>query len=85
MAQFGETGIVEVSIPHISEEALADVVGTTPAKVCFFMNRFRDLGLIEYDGRIRVRKALLNVILHDQFPDDNATRPAISDPPHSPS
>jgi hypothetical protein len=43
------------------------------------MNRFRDLGLIDYDGRIRVRKSLLNVILHDQFPDDNAVKPPISD------
>jgi hypothetical protein len=49
------------------------------------MNRFRDLGLIDYDGRIRVRKALLNVILHDQFPDDNAVKPPISDLPRAQS
>ena len=45
------------------------------------MNRFRDLGLIDYDGRIRVHKALLNVILHDHFPDDNAMKPPIVDLP----
>ncbi|MGA9069251.1 MAG: Crp/Fnr family transcriptional regulator [Terracidiphilus sp.] len=81
MAQFGETGELEVLIPKISEQALAETIGATPAKVSFFMNRFRDLGLIDYDGRIRVHKSLLNVILHDQFPDDNATKPPIIDPP----
>jgi hypothetical protein len=45
------------------------------------MNRFRKLGLIEYNGRIRVRKALLNVILYDRFPDDNAEKPPILDIP----
>ncbi|MFZ1086448.1 MAG: Crp/Fnr family transcriptional regulator [Terracidiphilus sp.] len=82
MAQFGQTGELEVLIPEISEEALAETIGTTMSKVSFFMNRFRDLGLIDYDSRIRVHKALLNVILHDQFPDDNAIKPAIIDPPH---
>jgi len=81
MAQFGATGELEVLIPEISEKALAETIGTTQAKVSFFMNRFSDLGLIDYDGRIRVHKALLNVILHDQFPDDNAVRPVIIDPP----
>jgi len=77
MAKFGETGESLVLIPNVSEEALADAIGTTKGKVGFFMNRFRDLGLIDYDDRIRVHKALLNVILHDDFPDDNAVRPAI--------
>jgi hypothetical protein len=45
--------------------------------VSFFMNRFRELGLIDYDDRIRVHKALLNVVLHDQFPDDNTAKPPI--------
>jgi hypothetical protein len=45
------------------------------------MNRFRKLGFIEYNGRIRVHKSLLNVILHDHLPDDNASRPAISEMP----
>jgi CRP-like cAMP-binding protein len=83
MAQFGQTGELEVLIPSISEEALAETIGTTQAKVSFFMNRFRDLGLIDYDGRIRVHQALLNVFLHDQFPDDNAVRPPISELPQS--
>jgi CRP/FNR family transcriptional regulator, cyclic AMP receptor protein len=81
MAEFGETGKSEVLIPEISEEALAETVGSTKENVSFFMNRFCDLGLIDYDGRIRVRKALLNVILHDDFPDDNAVRPAMTNIP----
>ncbi|MGD0941973.1 MAG: Crp/Fnr family transcriptional regulator [Terracidiphilus sp.] len=81
MAEFGESGESEVLIPEISEQALAETVGAPQSTVCFFLNRFRDLGLIDYDGRIRVHKALLNVILHDQFPDDNALKPAIIDIP----
>jgi len=82
MAEFGETGGREVMIPAISEESLAATVGTSQARISFFMHRFHQLGLIDYDGRIRVRKTLLNVILHDQFSDDNATRPVIADLPH---
>lgn len=81
MAKFGETGESLVLIPNVSEETLADAIGTTKDRVGFFMNRFRDLGLIDYDDRIRVHKALLNVILHDDFPDDNAVRPEIVDIP----
>jgi len=77
MAEFGKTGQSEALIPEVSEETLAESIGTTKDRVSFFMNRFRDLGLIDYDGRIRVHKALLNVILHDDFPDDNAVKPAI--------
>jgi CRP-like cAMP-binding protein len=79
MAEFGEPGESKKLIPEIAEESLAEMIGTTRSNVSFFMNRFRELGLIDYDGRIRVRKALLNVILHDQFPDDNAVKPAIID------
>lgn len=61
----------------IAEESLAEMAGTTRSRVRFFMNRFRELGLIDYDGRIWVHRALLNVILHDQFPDDNAVKPVI--------
>ena len=81
MAEFGESGESRVLIPEISEETLADTVGTTQPMVSFFLNRFRKLGLIDYDGRIRVHKALLNVVLHDQFPGDNASKPAIIDIP----
>ena len=85
MARFGETGELEVLIPEISESALAEAVGTDPSNVSFFLNRFHDLGLIDYDGCIRVHKALLNVILHDLFPDDNAMKPPIVDLPLSES
>jgi len=80
MAEFGEQGEPEPLIPPITQETLAEMVGTTRSRVSFFMNRFRKLGLIEYDGRIRVHKSLLNVILHDQFtlqdtdtPEDSTT------------
>ena len=52
-------------IPKITQETLAEMIGTTRSRVSFFMNRFRQLGFVEYNGRIRVHKSLLNVILHD--------------------
>jgi CRP-like cAMP-binding protein len=78
MAEFGRPGEPEPLIPKISQETLAEMIGTTRSRVSFFMNRFRKLGFIEYDGRIRVHKSLLNVVLHDQLPDVNADKPAIS-------
>ena len=81
MAEFGKPGEPETLIPKISQETLAEMIGTTRSRVSFFMNRFRKLGFIEYNGRIRVHKSLLNVILHDQLPDDNAVRPKIPDAP----
>lgn len=78
MAEFGEPGALEPLIPKISQETLAEMIGTTRSRVSFFMNRFRKLGFIEYDGRIRVHKSLLNVILHDHLPDDSAEKPSIS-------
>jgi CRP-like cAMP-binding protein len=77
MAEFGKPGEPEQYIPKISQETLAEMIGTTRSRVSFFMNRFRKLGFIEYNGRIRVHKSLLNVILHDQMPDDNAAEPPI--------
>jgi CRP/FNR family cyclic AMP-dependent transcriptional regulator len=77
MAEFGKPGKPETLIPKISQETLAEMIGTTRSRVNFFMNRFRKLGFIEYKGRIRVHKSLLNVILHDHMPDDNAVRPDI--------
>ena len=74
MAEFGKSGDPEPLIPKISQETLAEMIGTTRSRVSFFMNRFRKLGFVEYDGRIRVHKSLLNVILHDHLPDDNAER-----------
>jgi CRP-like cAMP-binding protein len=67
LAEFGEPGSPEPSLPPITQETLAEMVGTTRSRVSFFMNRFRKLGLIEYNGRIRVHKSLINVILHDHF------------------
>jgi CRP-like cAMP-binding protein len=65
MAEFGQPGEPESLIPKITQETLADMIGTTRSRVSFFMNRFRKLGFIEYNGRIRVNKSLLNVVLHD--------------------
>jgi CRP-like cAMP-binding protein len=81
MAEFGEPGKPEPLIPRITQETLAEMVGTTRSRVSFFMNRFRKLGLIEYNGRIQVHKSLLNVVLHDQFPERNPERPPGSDTP----
>jgi CRP-like cAMP-binding protein len=67
LAEFGKPGEPEPFVPPITQETLAEMIGTTRSRVSFFMNRFRKLGLIEYNGRIRVHKSLLNVILHDQF------------------
>ena len=65
MAEFGKPGEPEPMIPKITQETLAEMIGTTRSRVSFFMNRFRKLGFIEYNGRIQVHKSLLNVILHD--------------------
>jgi CRP/FNR family cyclic AMP-dependent transcriptional regulator len=81
MAEFGKPGEPETLIPKISQETLAEMIGTTRSRVSFFMNRFRKLGFVEYNGRIRVHKSLLNVILHDQLPDDNAAGPDIPSVP----
>lgn len=69
MAEFGKPGKQETLIPRISQETLAEMIGTTRSRVSFFMNRFRKMGFIEYKNRIRVHKSLLNVILLDPIPD----------------
>jgi CRP/FNR family cyclic AMP-dependent transcriptional regulator len=71
MAEFGRPGEPEPMIPKISQETLAEMIGTTRSRVSFFMNRFRKLGFIDYSGRIRVHKSLLNIVLHDQLPNGN--------------
>ncbi len=78
MAEFGKPGEPECLIPKITQESLADMIGTTRSRVSFFMNRFRKLGFIEYNRRIRVHKSLLNVVLHDQFFSRNAARPDVA-------
>jgi CRP-like cAMP-binding protein len=77
MAEFGKPGEPEPLIPQITQETLAEMIGTTRSRVSFFMNRFRKWGFIEYNGRITVHKSLLNVILHDQLPHDNAEKPPV--------
>ncbi len=74
MAEFGKPGEPETSIPPITQEALAEMIGTTRSRVSFFMNRFRRLGFIDYDGRIQVHKSLLNVVLLDQLPEHNSQK-----------
>ena len=66
LANFGKEGRPEPIIAKISQETLAEMIGTTRSRVSFFMNRFRKLGLINYNGQIEVHSSLLNVILHDQ-------------------
>jgi CRP/FNR family cyclic AMP-dependent transcriptional regulator len=65
LAQFGKQGKPEKVIPKISQETLAEIIGTTRSRVSFFMNRFRKLGFIKYNGSIEIHSSLLNVILHD--------------------
>jgi len=67
LAHFGKDGKPEVAIPRISQETLADMVGTTRSRVNFFMNRFRKLGFIDYHAgdELQVHSSLLNVVLHD--------------------
>jgi CRP-like cAMP-binding protein len=78
MAEFGLPGEPEKLIPKISQETLAEMIGTTRSRVSFFMNRFREHGFIEYKDRIRVHRSLLNVVLHDQLPDDTPEKPPIT-------
>lgn len=65
LAQFGKEGAPETVIPKISQETLAEMVGTTRSRINFFMNRFRKLGFIEYNGKLTVHSSLLGVVLHD--------------------
>jgi CRP/FNR family cyclic AMP-dependent transcriptional regulator len=87
MAEFGQPGKEQTSIPPITQETLADMIGTTRSRVSFFMNRFRKMGFIDYNGRIQVHKSLLNVVLHDQPSEGSATSaPLLSPaPPLNPS
>jgi len=83
MADFGKPGEHETQIPPVTQETLAEMIGTTRSRVSFFMNRFRKLGYVDYNGHIRVNRSLLNVVLHDQLPEQNASRPTLLDPPPS--
>ena len=72
MAEFGRSREPLMRIPKVSQESLANMIGTTRSRVSFFMNRFRKLGFIDYNGGIHVNKSLLNVVLHDQPPERDA-------------
>jgi CRP-like cAMP-binding protein len=85
MAEFGKPGEPEQYLPRISQETLAEMVGTTRSRVSFFMNRFRKLGFIEYSGRIKVHKSLLNAILLGNMPELDPERPMGSATPRSAS
>jgi CRP/FNR family cyclic AMP-dependent transcriptional regulator len=88
MAQFGKEGVSEMSVPRLSQETLAEMVGTTRSRVSFFMNRFRKLGFINYDvgDSLHVHSSLLNVVLHDDdqtnaIPVSKATTARGAEPP----
>jgi len=66
LANFGKEGRPEPIIAKVSQETLAEMIGTTRSRVSFFMNKFRKLGFISYNGKIEVHSSLLNVVLHDQ-------------------
>ena len=66
LANFGKEGEPEPILAKISQETLAEMIGTTRSRVSFFMNKFRKLGLIDYNGRIEVHRSLFNVVLHEQ-------------------
>ena len=79
MAEFGKPGEPESMIPPVTQEELADMIGTTRSRVSKFMNNFRKLRYIDYKvgGRIHVHKALLNVVLHDRLPEQTSSRPVV--------
>jgi CRP-like cAMP-binding protein len=66
LTQFGKEGTPETVVSKISQETLAEMIGTTRSRVNFFMNKFRKLGLIHYNGGLTVHSSLLNVVIHDQ-------------------
>jgi len=71
MANYGKETTPEPIIAKVSQETLAEMIGTTRSRVSFFMNKFRDLGFIDYNGHIKVHSSLLNVVLHDQTKSKN--------------
>ena len=66
LANFGKEGSPQPISPHVSQETLAEMIGTTRSRVSFFMNKFRKLGLISYNGHIEVNSSLLSAVLHDR-------------------
>ena len=68
LANFGKDEEPELVIPPVSQEMLAEMIGTTRSRVSFFMNKFRQLGFIEYNGSLKVHSSLLNMVLHESQP-----------------
>ena len=81
MADYGNASGPETLIPPVTQEALAEMIGTTRSRVSFFMNRFRKLGYISYKSRIRIHRSLLTMVLEDRLPEQNASRPKLLGPP----
>ncbi len=79
LANFGEESETERVVPKVSQETLAEMIGTTRSRVSHFMNKFRKLGFINYNGKMAVRSSLLNVILHDD-PQSFSTPPSVQNP-----
>ena len=65
LARYGAQGHPQSVLPKVSQETLAEMIGTTRTRVNFFMNKFKRLGFVQYDGQIRVNNSLLSVVLHD--------------------
>jgi CRP-like cAMP-binding protein len=65
LARYGKQDHPDAILPKVSQETLAEMIGTTRSRVNFFMNKFRNLGFIEYNGKIKVNKSLLTVFLHE--------------------
>ena len=65
LARYGEPEASHRTLPKVSQETLAEMVGTTRSRISFFMNKFRKLGLIEYNGGLHIHSSLLNIVLHD--------------------
>ncbi len=84
MAEFVKPGEPEQYIPKISQETLAEMIGTTRSRVSFFMNRFRELGFIEYNERIKVHKSLLSAVLLQHLPELNHEKALGSVRPRTP-
>ena len=80
LANFGKEGSAQPIIPRISQETLAEMIGTTRSRVSFFMNKFRRLGFIDYNGRIKVHNSLLHAVLHDRLHDESASGEGSSQP-----
>ncbi len=66
LVNFGKEGRPEEIVPNVSQEMLAEMIGTMRSRVSYFMNRFRELGFIGYNGKIEVHSSLLNLVLHEQ-------------------